>query len=54
MIVRTLKIYEPYLSSVGGAAEIEEVVELPVESLTVAADSLNVEVVPDSLELSAE
>jgi Na+-translocating ferredoxin:NAD+ oxidoreductase RnfG subunit len=54
MIVRTLKIYEPYLSSVGGAAEIEEVVELPVDSLTVAADSLNVEELTDSLELSAE
>lgn len=54
MIVRTLKIYEPYLSSIGEVEEVVEEVELPVDSLAVAADSLNVEEVTDSLELSAE
>ena len=54
MIVRTLKIYEPYLSNLGGAEEVVEEVELVVDSLAVAADSLNVEEVTDSLELSAE
>ena len=54
MIVRTLKIYEPYLSSIGSEPEVVEEVELPVDSLAVPADSLNVEEVTDSLELSAE
>ncbi len=54
MIVRTLKIYEPYLSNLGGEPEVVEEVELPVDSLAVAADSLNVEELTDSLELSAE
>lgn len=55
MIVRTLKIYEPYLSSLGEATEEEPVAEkLPVDSLTMAMDSLNVEEIKDSLELSAE
>lgn len=55
MVVRTLKLYEPYLSSLGGAAEAEPVAEeLPVDSLTLAMDSLNVEEIKDSLELSAE
>ncbi|MCB0755242.1 MAG: NADH:ubiquinone reductase (Na(+)-transporting) subunit C [Flavobacteriales bacterium] len=53
MIVRTLKIYEPYLSSLG-AGTVEAEVELPVDSLAVATDSLNVEEVKDSLELSAK
>jgi Na+-transporting NADH:ubiquinone oxidoreductase subunit C len=53
MIVRTLKIYEPYLSSLGGG-KVEAEVELPVDSIAVATDSLNVEVVKDSLELSAK
>lgn len=54
MIVRTLKIYEPYLSSIGSEPEVVDEVELPVDSLAVATDSLNVEEVTDSLELSAE
>lgn len=54
MIVRTLKIYEPYLSNLGGVEEVVEEVELVVDSLAVAADSLKVEEVKDSLELSAE
>lgn len=54
MIVRTLKIYEPYLSNLGGVEEVVEEVELVVDSLAVATDSLNVEEVKDSLELSAE
>lgn len=54
MIVRTLKIYEPYLSNLGGTSEVVEEVELPVDTLAVAADSLNVEEVTDSLELSAK
>jgi Na+-transporting NADH:ubiquinone oxidoreductase subunit C len=54
MIVRTLKIYEPYLSSLGSETEVAEVIELPVDTLAVAADSLNVEELTDSLELSAE
>lgn len=54
MIVRTLKIYEPYLSNLGETSEMAEEVELPVDTLAVAADSLNFEEVTDSLELSAK
>ena len=51
MIVRTLKIYEPYFRGLQGATTSEEV-ELPVDSAAVAMDSLNVELT-DSLELSS-
>lgn len=54
MIVRTLKIYEPYLLKLQGGAKTAEVVELPVDTVALALDSLNVEEVVDSLELSAE
>ena len=51
MIVRTLKIYEPYFRGLQGATTSEEV-ELPVDSAAMAMDSLNVELT-DSLELSS-
>lgn len=53
MIVRTLKLYEPYLSNLG-AGQMAEVLEteLLVDSLAAATDSLNVEELTDSLELS--
>lgn len=54
MIVRTLKIYEPYLSSLGTAKEVQDVVELPTDSLTAVVDSLKIEELKDSLELSAQ
>ena len=54
MIVRTLKIYEPYLLNLQGGAKTAELVELPVDSAALALDSLNVEGVVDSLMLSAE
>ncbi|MCF8276068.1 MAG: NADH:ubiquinone reductase (Na(+)-transporting) subunit C [Flavobacteriales bacterium] len=50
MLLRTLKIYEPYFLGLHSAAE-PEMVELPVDSLGMSMDSLNVEV-GDSLELS--
>lgn len=53
MIVRTLKIYEPYFLQLQGGG-VEEVVETMVDSVGLAMDSLNVEEVVDSLELSAE
>jgi hypothetical protein len=53
MIVRTLKIYEPYFLQLQGGG-LEEVVETMVDSVGLAMDSLNVEEVVDSLELSAE
>ena len=54
MIVRTLKIYEPYLSKLG-QSETVEVAEANtvVDTMAVAVDSLNMQVVTDSLELSA-
>ena len=54
MIVRTLKIYEPYFRQLQGASEAEGMVELPLDSAAMAMDSLNVEEVVDSLGLSAE
>ena len=54
MIVRTLKIYEPYFRQLQGGNEVEEVVETAVDSVALAVDSLNVEEVVDSLELSAQ
>jgi len=53
MIVRTLKIYEPYFLQLQGGG-VEEVVETMVDSVGLAMDSLNVEEVVDSLELSVE
>lgn len=54
MIVRTLKIYEPYFRQLQGATEAEGMVELPLDTAAMAMDSLNVEEVVDSLGLSAE
>jgi hypothetical protein len=54
MIVRTLKIYEPYLLKLKGGAKTADVIELSVDSASLALDSLNVELIGDSLELSAE
>jgi Na+-transporting NADH:ubiquinone oxidoreductase subunit C len=54
MIVRTLKIYEPYFLKLQGGANAEEVVELPLDSAALALDSLNIEQLVDSLKLSAE
>ena len=54
MIVRTLKIYEPYLLKLKGGTKTAEVIELPVDSAALALDSLNVELIGDSLELSSE
>ena len=54
MIVRTLKIYEPYLLKLKDEAKTTEVAELPLDTAALAVDSLNVEEVVDSLELSAE
>jgi Na+-transporting NADH:ubiquinone oxidoreductase subunit C len=51
MIVRTLKLYEPFFRKLQGATNTAEV-ELPVDSAAVAMDSLNVEL-KDSLDLSA-
>ena len=53
MIVRTLKLYEPYLRKLGDsqAAQAEEV-NMQVDTLAMVADSLNVEEITDSLELS--
>ena len=53
MIVRTLKIYEPYFRQLQEASEPAGMVELPLDSAAMALDSLNVEEV-DSLGLSAE
>ncbi len=53
MIVRTLKIYEPYFLQLQGGG-VEEVVDTVVDSVGLAMDSLNIEEVVDSLELSAE
>jgi len=54
MIIRTLKIYEPYFLKLQAKANATEVVELPLDSASLALDSLNVEEVIDSLKLSAE
>ena len=54
MIVRTLKIYEPYFRKLQAASSSSELVEMPVDSTTTSSDSLNIEEVVDSLELSVE
>lgn len=54
MIVRTLKIYEPYLLKLQGGAKTTEANTLPVDSAALSLDSLNIEEVADSLKLSAE
>lgn len=52
MIVRTLKIYEPYLRNLKAddTADSEEL--MPTDTLAMAVDSLNAELMTDSLELS--
>ena len=54
MIVRTLKIYEPYLLKLQGGANMAEADQVSVDSAEMALDSLNVEEVSDSLELSVK
>jgi Na(+)-translocating NADH:ubiquinone oxidoreductase C subunit len=54
MIMRTLKLYEPYLSSIGKSEKVQASTteEVKTDTLAMVADSLNVEEVADSLELS--
>lgn len=54
MIVRTLKLYEPYLLNLKEGVKTEEVVALPTDSAASAVDSLNVQEVSDSLKLSVK
>ncbi|MCF8463235.1 MAG: NADH:ubiquinone reductase (Na(+)-transporting) subunit C [Flavobacteriales bacterium] len=54
MIVRTLKIYEPYFLKLQEGNRTEDVIALHLDSVAVALDSLNLEEVVDSVALSAE
>lgn len=54
MIVRTLKIYEPYFRGLQNGSQATAEVDLPVDSAAVLVDSLNVKETVDSLKLATE
>lgn len=54
MIVRTLKLYEPYLLKLQGGTSTTKVAQANTVDATLAADTVNVSVEQDSLEVSVQ